>query len=98
MNNKRKAGERSGIRFDNIDCQIAAILLKEQPLAILEFVDKLNIKHANLKNHLDRMERFGLIRREPVPKSRKVLIYLNEKIYTKERIKMLLKMLGWDKK
>jgi len=96
---KRKAGEKSRVLFDSIDFEIAAILLKEQPVSVLELGEKLNgMKHANLKKHLDKLESIQLIRKESVPKSRKILIYLNEKIYTKKRVEMLLEMLGWEKK
>ena len=100
MKAKRKVGERSDILFDKVDFEIAAILIKEQPVSVLELGEKLgNMKHANLKKHLDKLANppLRLIRREQVPKSRKILIYLNEKIYTKEVTKNLLKMFGWKK-
>ncbi len=98
MKKKRGVGERSQILFDAIDCQIASTLLKEQSLGVLELGKKLGgMKHANLKKHLDKMESMNLIKRNEVPKSRKLLVSLNEKIYTKERVKALLEMLGWNK-
>ncbi len=100
MTAKRKVGEKSKVLFDLIDFEIAGILIREQPVGVLELAEKLgNMKHANLKKHLDKMESapLRLIRREKVPKSRKILIYLNEKIYTKERVKQLLEMFGGGK-
>lgn len=90
---KRKSGERSRILFDFVDFEIVGILIREQPVSVLKLAEKLgNMKHANLKKHLDKLEAkpLQLIKRVPVPKSRKLLIYLNDKIYTKERVKMLL--------
>ena len=101
MKRKRKVGEKSRILFDTVDFEIAGILIREQPVAVLELAKKLgNIKHANLKKHLDKLEAapLRLIIREQVPKSRKILIYLNEKIYTKKVVKDLLKMFDWKKK
>jgi len=95
MKQKRKVGERGNILFDTIDFEIAGILLREQPVAVLELAKKLgNMKHANLKKHLDKLEAepLKLITKKQVPKSRKILISLNEKIYTKERVKMLIEM------
>ena len=97
---KRRSGERSRVLFDFIDFEIIGILIREQPVAVLELAEKLgNMKHANLKKHLDKLESkpLQLIKKVPVPKSRKLLIYLNDKIYTKERIKMLLKFFDSEK-
>lgn len=95
MRVKRKVGQKSKILFDQTDIDIIKVLHKEQPIAVLELAKKLgNMKHANLKKHLDMLESnsMTLIKRENVPKSRKILVSLNEEIYTKERIGMLLKM------
>lgn len=95
MKAKRKVGEKSKTLFDFIDFEIAGILIREQPVSVLELAKKLgNMKHANLKRHLDKLEAspLRLIKRENVPKSRKILISLNDKTYTKDRVKMLLDM------
>lgn len=101
MKRKRKVGEKGNILFDTVDFEIAGILIREQPVAVLELAKKLgNMKHANLKKHLDKLEAapLRLIKRKQVPKSRKILISLNEKIYTKERVKSLLEMFDLSKK
>ncbi len=57
MKAKRKVGEKSKTLFDLIDFEIAGILIREQPVSVLELAKKLgNMKHANLKNHLDKLE------------------------------------------
>ena len=101
MTTKRRVGQRSTVLFDLIDFDIAGILIREQPVSVLELAKKLgNMKHANLKRHLDKLEAppLKLIKRVQVPKSRKILISLNDKIYTKERIKNLIQMFDSNKK
>jgi DNA-binding MarR family transcriptional regulator len=91
---KRKVGERGKVLFDTTDFLIANILARKQPIGVLDLAKEVgNMKHTNLKNHLDKLEKSQLIKREQVPKSSKILVSLNDKVYTKEVMKSLLKIL-----
>lgn len=89
----RKQGWKSKFNFDEIDCYIMELIIKEQPLGILEIRGKLNLPHNNLKRHLDKLEKAKLIKREKQEKGNKVLVYLNEKVYTPEVVRKLLEIL-----
>ena len=52
---------RSRILFDELDRKIINLVLKNK-YAILELARKLNIKHSNLKKHLDRLRNNDLIK------------------------------------
>lgn len=100
MKGKRKAGERSVVLFDATDLLILKALITGGPTPIMELRKKIgNMKHANLKKHLDALEtQRELIKKTSVPKSRKILISLNEEKFTKEKIKLILKIFGEEKK
>jgi len=93
---RRKVGERSRLLFDEIDFQIMEFLVRHsEKIGVLELGEKLgNLKHANLKKHLDRLEKAKLIKKTPVPKSRKLLISIDEKTYPKEVRQKLLEILN----
>lgn len=97
MGIKRTVGQRGKSLFDLIDLEIINILVKEDCMSILELRKKLrDIKYANLKKHLDRLESkpLQLIKRESVPKSRRILISLKKDTLTKERVRVILDIFG----
>lgn len=65
---KRNVGERAEILFDSIDLQILEKLLTAQNVnnqpegyGILELANALDIKHKNLKPHIDKLKNLNLI-------------------------------------
>lgn len=93
MLEKRKVGWKSKTSFDFIDMDIMSLLLREQPLAVLELGRKMNLPHNNLKRHLDKLLKSKLIKRVGVPKSRKILIYLGD-VYSSEIVKGIVTILN----
>lgn len=87
---KRKQGEKSGVLLTTIDLQIIKAL-KEKEMKILELADKLEIKHKNLKPHIDLLVGVGLINALPIKKSRGIKLSLP---YSKENAAMLTKILN----
>lgn len=91
---KRKNPRPSSLfKFDGLDCEIMVLLVHNQPLGVLELAEKLGLEHNILKRHLDKLENAKLIIREPVPKSRKILIKLGKQ-YTPDVVKSLINILG----
>ena len=55
-------GKRAEVLFDSIDLQILKILNSAQlGIGVLDLVQRLNLKHKNLKPHLDKLIALGLV-------------------------------------
>lgn len=92
---KRKRGWKSKYNFDEIDFIIMSSLLRKFPegYGVLELCGLLDLEHKNLKRHVDKLERSQLIKKEPVPKSSKIIIKLGD-VYTKDVVENILKIIG----
>lgn len=60
---RRKVGERARVLFDFIDLMIIkTINSSKEGLSVLELVDKLGLRHKNLKPHMDKLITLKLIK------------------------------------
>jgi len=80
---ERNQGERPRILFDEIDTKIIKSLKKKKK-GVMELVNELNIKHKNLKAHLDKLVKNKILFKEEVPKSRLILFSCNTNTIIKQ--------------
>ncbi len=68
-----KRGRRGKILLDTIDISIME-KLKRNPVGVMELRKMMDLKHINLKSHLTRLYDRDLIKKTPVPRSRKIML------------------------
>lgn len=69
----RGVGERAKILIDSIDLEILEFLEGcEVVIGVLDLANRLDIKHKNLKPHLEKLIRIGLIKTNEYQGSRKI--------------------------
>ena len=92
---KKKKGEaNSRVLFDKKDLEIL-ISLKEKPCGIMELKNRVGLIHPNLKRHTDKLKDADLIKSQPIPKSKKIILSVSHTNEIKTLLKILKRM---DKK
>lgn len=64
---------RSKILLDELDMKIMKSL-RNKPSGIMALKEEMGLRHPSLKAHLTRLHEANLIKRTPVPKSRKIML------------------------
>lgn len=74
MGRLRQKGERTNIIFNELDLVILKITSQPKDIAVIQLKDMLNMTHSNLKRHLDWLEQLELIKKIPIPGTRRIIL------------------------
>ena len=67
---KLKIGQRTAIIIDELDIMIFTEI-GDNPMGVMELTKNLNVQHKTIKNHLDKLKLFHLIKIEELPQNKK---------------------------